>query len=135
MSFNEKSGRTGQAKVCRNKGFTLVELLVVIGIIAVLISILLPALSKARGQANILKCQANLRTMGQGIVMYANQNKGYFPVGTFDGTWDSNTGSLRNANGKDFSVLLASALKQGGHTWGEQLSGPRGANRREYRCT
>jgi prepilin-type N-terminal cleavage/methylation domain-containing protein/prepilin-type processing-associated H-X9-DG protein len=127
MSFNETSDRAGQSTVSRTKGFTLVELLVVIGIIAVLISILLPALSKARGQANILKCQANLRTMGQGIVMYANQNKGYFPVGTFDGTWDNNTGSLRNANGTDFSVLLASALKQGGNTWGEQLSGPRGA--------
>lgn len=69
------------AKRMTPKGFTLVELLVVIGIIALLISMLLPALNKARRAASTVACAANLRSILQGMHIYASQNNNYFPGG------------------------------------------------------
>jgi len=66
-------------QVSKKTGFTLVELLVVIGIIALLISILLPSLNKARETANRVKCAANLKQIGNGLILYSNENKGLFP--------------------------------------------------------
>jgi prepilin-type N-terminal cleavage/methylation domain-containing protein len=62
------------------RGFTLTELLVVVGIIALLIALLLPALAKARDQANKTKCLSNLRQLAISAIMYADQNKGRYPL-------------------------------------------------------
>jgi prepilin-type N-terminal cleavage/methylation domain-containing protein len=64
----------------KQNGFTLVELLVVIGIISVLIAMLLPALNKARQQAKVVMCASQERQISLALMMYAQDNKGWFPL-------------------------------------------------------
>jgi prepilin-type processing-associated H-X9-DG protein len=73
--------------VSKNKraAFSLVELLVVIGIIALLIGILLPAMSRVRQSSKQVTCMANMRTIGQLLLAYANENNGWvYPLGPDD---------------------------------------------------
>ena len=104
-----RNGRVcGRARTSdRRGGFTLVELLVVIGIIAVLISMLLPALQNARHKANMVACQSNMRQLGTAMLMAANENKGGM-------LWPSTLYELSNTPYMDTHFVWAGTGSPGG---------------------
>jgi prepilin-type N-terminal cleavage/methylation domain-containing protein/prepilin-type processing-associated H-X9-DG protein len=100
----------------RTKGFTLVELLVVIGIIAVLVGILLPALNRARESGRRVTCLSNMRQLGMAFMMYVQENKGRFPLAGvenrpedwiyWNGGRNLNEGAIVRYHGGQFSETL-----------------------------
>lgn len=108
-------------KTNRKNAFTLIELLVVIAIIALLIGILLPALGKARQRANQLKDSTQIRSLMQGLVIFAGNNKDDYPLPNKldrnDKTivvTDGQSSQVKNTTGNIFSVLIAQGIVEVG---------------------
>src|SRR5258708_614150 len=97
------------ARLRRLVGFTLVELLVVIGIIAVLMAIVLPTFSKARESANTVKCLANMRSLAQACMNYPADTKGY--IVPFQ--WQARSGS--DATNLDGELAWPNILSEKGY--------------------
>jgi prepilin-type N-terminal cleavage/methylation domain-containing protein/prepilin-type processing-associated H-X9-DG protein len=98
------------ARTSKDRGFTLVELLVVIGIIAVLIGILLPALNKARNQAMIVACASNERSIMQMMQTYAAEQKGWLPPFSMAANGYKYPGTGNNYTNRAWDAILLQTL-------------------------
>ena len=103
----------------RRAAFTLVELLVVIGIIALLVALLLPSLNKAREQAQKTKCASNLRSVTQATLMYANDNKGFVPA-----RYIAYSSPLKNGTDTTSTFGPAAGFVGGNPGWPNNANGP-----------
>ena len=107
------------------KGFTLVELLVVIGIIALLISILMPSLTRARQAANLVACQSNFKQVYTALSFYANENKGFLPFAsdvTVNGNSASYNGGQSGTNDNLWITLSGLLGQKVDNVWTDRIS-------------
>ena len=87
----------------KRKGFTLIELLVVMSIIALLLSILMPALGRARAEAMLTKDQTQVKSIFSGFMMWAPSHKGKYPIPGLERRHDSTAGRVKGRGPEDMS--------------------------------
>jgi prepilin-type N-terminal cleavage/methylation domain-containing protein/prepilin-type processing-associated H-X9-DG protein len=119
-------GHQRKTRDVHDAGFTLVELLVVIGIIAVLMSMLLPAMSRAREQANTIACLSNMRQIMAAVHNYASDTGGYVVPAQWLHTPDNPLSSAQNYDGNEYwcNILVNGGYLQapdGSRGWSTEL--------------
>src|SRR4051812_45137187 len=100
VTMRAQPGQSSHRPSSSSSAFTLVELLVVIGIIAVLIAILLPALNRAREAAKQVQCLSNMKQLSNAVMMFANENRGWMPgrAGSSMSYNDTSSGTINIKN-------------------------------------
>lgn len=102
-SFSPRTNSSGRYV---RAGFTMIDLLVSISVIAVLISLLLPSLAKVNETARRVVCQSNLRQVGLGVIMYADENKGEMPFSRFLPSGSSMSRALESTSNPQEMITL-----------------------------
>jgi prepilin-type processing-associated H-X9-DG protein len=107
--------RLNSPQSTRGRGFSVVELLVVIGIIALLIAMLMPAIAKSREQARQVQCLGELRAIGQAAQLHVNEHKGYLPLAGWH--WNTaggqcNPQSLGDASAEKYDYYDDSGIRR-----------------------
>ena len=116
VANSSRFSRRERGKRGASRAFTLVELLIVIGIIVLLAGLLLPAISRAREAGKGVKCLSNLRQLGQAAMIYAQINHGSFPISTYGFasgvTWDFDVRTTPPRGGTLWGGAVAPAVEQ-----------------------
>lgn len=134
MALGRYGRKLWETQFMKRRGFTLIELLVVISIISLLISILLPALSRSRQLGRAAVCMKNMRTISEAVQMYADNNEGRLPTGglAHGGSVDESMAWINTARRELGDVRIAQCPSDQSPYWLRNVEGTNQKRRMSY---